>query len=183
MVNKPVRMTCFFVCMLILLAPVVFGSIEKEIEEFGIVEPGFYRGAQPTEVGLRLLKEMGVRTLINFRHEKEVIDWERKKSEELGLKYVSLPWRIQWQPSPEVMKKFLQLVEDKKEGPFFMHCRRGAERTGVADALYRHYHQKKSVEEAFELATKGYHTRFYWWPFIRMRYDDFLKDLGEDRVI
>lgn len=153
-------------------------ELKKEIPEFEIIEPGLYRGGQPTEKGLELLKQGGVRTVINFRHEKDLIEWEREKVRELGLHYVSLPWRIQMHPQPAVMQEFLKQVQKKEDGPFFMHCRRGAERTGVADAVYRHFDQKLSPETAYSKATEGHQIRFYWKPFMRVRYDEFLKECG-----
>ncbi len=158
--------------------PADLKDLPKEIEEFEMIEPHLYRGGQPTERGLEMLKKLGVRTLINFRHEKDAIEWERKKAEELGLRYVSLPWRIQWQPDSKVMKDFLASIKEKEKGPFFFHCRRGLERSGVAEAVYQHYYRKLSFEEAYEKATDNHPPRFYWKPFVRSRYREFVEDLG-----
>jgi len=152
--------------------------MRKEIKAFSKVDSSLFRGGQPTPEGLRLLKEHGIRTLINFRHEKESIEWERKKAGELGLAYVSLPWRIQTRPNENTMREFLETVRQKENGPFFMHCRRGAERTGVAEAVYRYYVQKTPRDEAYQKATAGYPVLFYWRPFMKRRYQDFLDALG-----
>lgn len=59
-----------------------------------------------------------------------------------------------------------------------MHCKRGVERTGVADALYRHYHQGVPKKEAYRQAMEGHNRLFYWRPFTWYRYRKFIKELG-----
>ncbi|HNV86519.1 MAG TPA: tyrosine-protein phosphatase [Candidatus Omnitrophota bacterium] len=159
-------------------APPEDGIMRKEIKVFSEIDPSLFRGEQPTEEGLRLLKKYGIRTLINFRHETKSIEWEREKARELGFKYVSLPWRIQARPDSNVMQNFLETVRRKEDAPFFMHCRRGSERTGVAEAVYRYYVQKLPAEEAYQKATEGYPILFFWRPFMKQRYREFLRDLG-----
>ena len=152
-------------------------NLKKEIKQFAQIDEGIYRGAQPTAEDLRLLKKSGFRTVVSFRHEKNVIERERKETEALGMNYVSLPWRIQFHPRTEVMESFLELMGQKEKAPFFIHCRRGAERAGVADAVYRRYYQKLSYEEAYRKATEGFRVLFYWRPFMKIRYRDFVKEL------
>ena len=155
----------------------IFSALSKEIRAFAQVDENLYRGGQPTEKGLELLKQLGVRTVINFRHEEEEIERERKSVEVLGMDYVSLPWRIQVHPSRPVMKQFLELSGESEKGPFFMHCRRGAERTSVADAVYRHYYEGLPADAAYENATRGHNTLFYWRPFMARRYRQFVNEL------
>lgn len=153
-------------------------ELKNEVGQFARVDEGIYRGAQPTEEGLRQLKKFGIKTVISFRHEKETLEWERRKAEALGLRFVSLPWRIQFHPGANVMKDFLERVGKAGEGPFLFHCRRGAERTGVADAVYRYHYQKLSSEEAYRKATEGFQILFYWRPFMKTRYRRFVEELG-----
>lgn len=152
-------------------------ALEKEIPQFGKIDEQIYRGGQPSEEGLRLLKSMGVETIINFRHEKDEIEKERKIAEELGMKYISIPWRVQWHPRNPVMQEFLAEV-GREEGPFFIHCRRGAERTGVADAIYRHRLLGENADTAWRNATKKYDIQLYWRPFMKKRYNSFVKEFS-----
>jgi protein tyrosine phosphatase (PTP) superfamily phosphohydrolase (DUF442 family) len=85
----------------------------------------------------------------------------------LGMKFIKLPWRIQVQPKEAVMKDYLEALKKSEDGPFFVHCRRGAERTGVAEALYLYYNKGFSFDQAYEKSINGYHTLFYWRPFIK----------------
>jgi Uncharacterized protein conserved in bacteria len=151
---------------------------QKEVPHFGQVAENLYRGAQPTPEGLRLLKEKGIRTIINFRHEPKPAERERQRAEALGLRYIHLPWRIQKHPETPAMQSFLDEVSAPENGPFFMHCRRGSERTGVASALYYIWKDGLDRETALARATEGYPVLFYWKPFIKWRLEDFLKDLN-----
>lgn len=153
-------------------------EIKKEIEQWGMMDENIYRGAQPTQRGFELLKERGIKTIINLRHEADEIAEEKEWVEALGMQYVSLPWRIQIQPEKTVMQKYLELLNQKENGPFFVHCRRGAERTGVAEAIYLYYQKGFSFDEAYDKSVKDYHTLFFWRPFIKMRFQGFVDELG-----
>ncbi len=159
-------------------------EIKKEIEQWGMIDENIYRGAQPTKHGLELLKKMGVKTIINLRHEPEEIAQEKEWVEALGMKFIKLPWRIQVQPKEAVMKDYLEALKKSEDGPFFVHCRRGAERTGVAEALYLYYNKGFSFDQAYEKSINGYHTLFYWRPFIKKRFKGFVDAIGpQEKVI
>ena len=104
--QHPLRNTLFSSLKWIFILWLGFGgiscaSVPKDFEDLPLFAPlndWLYRGAQPTEKGLHELKEKGIRTVVNFRREKDWIEWERKEVESLGMKYVSLPWSI-WKPA------------------------------------------------------------------------------------
>ena len=56
-----------------------------EIPNFSTVAPGIYRGAAPTEAGLRALKALGVRHIIDLRIEKRGQDDEARAAQALGV--------------------------------------------------------------------------------------------------
>lgn len=148
-------------------------NIEDEIFAFAEVAPGFYRGGQPTEKGYEHLKALGVKTIINFRHEKDQIKWDKKQAKQNGMRYISLPWTIYGMHDREVVKQFLEIVKDPAAQPIFMHCRRGSERTSVMAALYYLQYEGLSEEGAFQKATEGFPIRWYWMPFVKKQYDSF----------
>lgn len=152
-------------------------ELKTVIEEFAPVTEQLYRGAQPDEEAFHLLRDFGIRTVINFRHENKLVEQEREIVEALGMNYVSLPWRIQQHPREPVMKQFLEITDNPAAAPFFMHCRRGAERTGVADAVYRHLRLNQNREDAWTAASEGHHLLWYWKPFSNKRYAEFLQNL------
>lgn len=96
------------------------------------VDDNLYRGAQPTAEGLRQLKAMGVRTIVNLRSS----NTDASLVGDTGLSIVWIPMQSM-QPSPEADAQLLRVLADPSRGPFFVHCRKGADRTGQAMAIYR----------------------------------------------
>lgn len=98
----------------------------KSLPRFHQVAPGVYRGGQPKDGGYEWLKQRGVKTIINLRSERD----ERKRVESLGFNYVYLPMDARDEISPGAIQIFLDTVSDPARQPVFIHCRRGADRTG-----------------------------------------------------
>ena len=55
-------------------------------------------------------------------------------------------------PAPGDVSKLLALLEDQSAGPVFVHCRRGADRTGTILAAYRIEHDHWSNQQALNEA-------------------------------
>ncbi len=114
------------------------------LPNFGEVTPTLYRGAQPTGQGLRKLKEMNVDIVVDFRTEHGS---ERQKVTALGMEYVAIPWQC-FRPEDEDIARFLSLVRAHPGKIVFVHCRDGADRTGMEIAAYRIAEQGWSGAEA-----------------------------------
>ena len=56
------------------------------------------------------------------------------------MRYVSMPIRGHVLPTEDRLTKMFALFNDKSAGPVFVHCRRGADRTGTVVASYRIAH-------------------------------------------
>lgn len=107
------------------------GAPEVPIRRFAEVERGFYRGAQPDADGLRALKELGVRTVVNLRG-----DDEDTPHVPAGIEVVHLPAHIT-RPRDAEIRAFFDVALDPARRPLFVHCAEGRERTGFYVALYR----------------------------------------------
>jgi tyrosine-protein phosphatase SIW14 len=107
------------------------------LPQFGIVSDQLYRGAQPKDAGFAELKKLGIDIVVNLRHEPDAIARERALVEAQGMRYVSIPWRGRQDPKTEQVSQFLGLLRDNPERKVFVHCLRGAERTGVMVGCYR----------------------------------------------
>jgi tyrosine-protein phosphatase SIW14 len=63
-------------------------------------------------------------------------------------------------PSDESVRRVLAVLEDRTGGPVFVHCRRGADRTGGVIACYRVEHDNwqndRAVSEARSLGMSWY---------------------------
>jgi uncharacterized protein (TIGR01244 family) len=122
------------------------------------VDPGLFRGAQPEKEGFDELEALGVRTLINLRPGRS----EERASEEAGLAYEEIPMRA-WRVRDDQVVRFLRLATDPARRPLFVHCRRGADRTGVLVAVYRIVVQGWEREEALrEMVEGGYGFNRLW---------------------
>jgi len=114
------------------------------------VSDALYRGAQPTAQGMRELKKLGVKTLVNLRmsgSDKDELGDTGLACEEIPMK----PWHVE----ADEAVRFLKIVTDKARAPVFVHCQQGADRTGLACALYRIVVQGWTREEAIREMTRG----------------------------
>jgi protein tyrosine/serine phosphatase len=118
------------------------------LPNFGIVSEQLSRGAQPENSGFVELKKLGIDIVVNLRHETDWIARERKLVEAQGMRYVSIPWRGRQNPSTEQVAQFLDVLRDNPDRKVFVHCQRGAERTGVMVASYRMSRERWTPERA-----------------------------------
>ena len=88
-------------------------------------------GTVPVRDQMRLLEEAGFAEV-----------------ESLGMKYVSIPWSGSSYPSSSQVVQFLDLVRANPQAKIFVHCKRGADRTGVMVAAYRIAFEHKDVADA-----------------------------------
>jgi protein tyrosine/serine phosphatase len=120
----------------------------QAIPRFGQVAEGFYRGGQPSRQGFEYLKQLGVKTIINLRAENQ----EAEEVESLGFHYVRIPMRA-WERVPgSKIQVFFQVLRDRDSYPVFVHCERGADRTGFMVGLYRIAFQDWSADRAYQEA-------------------------------
>lgn len=117
------------------------GARAASIELAGVdnlhrVNPHLYRGAQPSAEGWAGLAKLGVRTVVDLRQPSEhsTAD-ERRAVEAAGMRYVNAPMNGWDTPTAEQMARLLPLLES--QGPVFVHCKQGRDRTGSVIAAYR----------------------------------------------
>lgn len=114
------------------------------------VSDDLYRGAQPTAEGMRQLEKLGVKTVINLRSFRS--DRRELKGTSLAYEHISM---TTWSADDKEVVRLLKIVTDEERTPVFVHCRRGADRTGVMCAVYRIVVQGWSKAEAIEEMTRG----------------------------
>lgn len=117
------------------------------VQNFHQVDANVYRGGQPTGEGFRNLAKLGIKSVIDLREQGDRSAFEEKAVTATGMKYIGIPMRGMQKPSDQSMRKALDLLEDQSAGPVFVHCQRGADRTGDVIACYRveHDHWKNSA--------------------------------------
>jgi protein tyrosine phosphatase (PTP) superfamily phosphohydrolase (DUF442 family) len=135
-----------------LALPLVRRNDLPGLRNFAQVSPELWRSAQPTAEGFRQLRKMGLRTVVNLRS----VASDRKALAGTGLAYVHIHFAT-WHPEEEDTVRFLRVVTDPTRQPVLVHCRRGADRTGMMVAIYRVYAQGWTEEAALaELPRFGY---------------------------
>jgi protein tyrosine/serine phosphatase len=102
------------------------------LPNFYEVTTNFYRGAQPTAQGIAELKAMGVKTILNLRSFHSDIALIANGELKLARLHMK-PWHAE----DEDVVKFLKIAGNTNSLPMFVHCQRGADRTGLVCAVYR----------------------------------------------
>jgi len=120
------------------------------LPNFYKVSDDLYRGAQPTDEGMRQLKELGIKTVVNLRY----IHSDRDELGETGLAYEHINMTT-WYSQTEDAIRFLRIVTDSNSTPVFVHCQYGSDRTGTMCAIYRIAVQGWSKNQAIEEMTNG----------------------------
>ena len=127
------------------------------------VTPNLYRSGQPTPEGLRNLKAMGLKTVINTR------DFHSDRDAVLaaGLEYERIHMKA-WLPLEDDAVRFLKIVTDPKRTPVLVHCWLSSDRSGTLIAVYRIAVQGWSREDAIQEMTEGdfgFHKELIDLPF------------------
>jgi tyrosine-protein phosphatase SIW14 len=159
----------FFATLLVtgVLSVSGWGADVTGVRNFHQVSDHIFRGAQPTSEGFQSLAKLGVKTVIDLRETGSRSRTEQQIVEHDGMRYVSVPLNGMQAPSDAQVSKLLALLGDSSKGPVFIHCRRGADRTGTILACYRiandHWTNDKALGEArsfgmawFEKAMQAY---------------------------
>ncbi len=146
----------------------------KDLPNLYKINEKLYRGGQPTEAGIAELKKMGIKTVIDLRDDDDRAKKEGTWVHTAGLRFVNVPlsnWRGPKEGSVEDIIKQLDLPGNQ---PVFIHCKRGADRTGTVIAVYRMTHDGWTADRANEEAEK---FGFGWWQFGMKHYiNDYYRD-------
>jgi protein tyrosine/serine phosphatase len=152
------------------------------VPRFHQVDERLFRGGQPGEAGFRYLRDLGVRTVINLREAEEARrEDEQRIVEALGMRYVSLPVKngslfrpFRRIPSATV-ERFLELI-DSVPGPVFVHCHRGADRTGTLVGIYRisrhGWDGSRALDEAARIGMR------FWYVGLKRQIEAFARRFG-----
>jgi len=133
------------------------------INNFNKVDKNYYRGAQPNNKDLESLTRLGVKTVIDLRHNSPA-DYLKKKRivESHGLNYINIPMHPSKPPSSSQIANFFNVIDKRENLPVFVHCMQGKDRTGIMTALYRIKYNGWDYDKAYhEMKDKGYHPLFY----------------------
>ncbi len=148
----------------------------EDLPNFFRVNDKLARGGQPKDAGFAELKKLGFKTVIDLRDDDERARRGKKKSPKppgCGLSIMPLAnWNRPSIKKISMRSSLRSIFPDNQ--PVFVHCRRGADRTGTVMAVYRIKHDGWNAKQASEEAEK---FGIGWWQF-PMR--DFIQDYYRD---
>ena len=139
------------------------------IKNFDRVDAKVYRGGQPDEQGFQYLAKLGVKTIVDLREPGDRSKAEQREVAGLGMTYVNVPMTGLTAPTDAQITKILAILEDGSTGPAFVHCWRGADRTGAVLGAYHIDHDHWTNDRALRDA-KAHKMSFFQLPrqnFIR----------------
>jgi protein tyrosine/serine phosphatase len=142
------RRTAGLLIAIALPMAVLAGSQPDGVTNFQKVDDHVYRGAQPTDQGFKSLAKLGIKTIVDLRESGDRSVVEEKMVRAAGMEYVAVPMNGMEAPSNDKVVKVLALLEDTSTGPVFVHCKRGADRTGAVIACYRMEHDRWKNDQA-----------------------------------
>jgi tyrosine-protein phosphatase SIW14 len=140
----------------LLAIPVFAGSEIPGLPNFHQVDERLYRGAQPSASGFQYLAKLGIKTIVDVRESGGRATTEQRLVESLGMRYTNVPLPGLAAPTMEQVAKLHFIFDNPASGPVFIHCRRGADRTGTVIACYRIAHDRwENVKALAEAKSDG----------------------------
>ena len=125
-------------------------KINFKPENYQKIDQTLSRSAQISKSNIRWLKEKGVTDIINFRtmNVADIRFDEKSYAENMGITYHSIP-SVSLYPKQENVGKFLDIVEGvkKKGGKAHIHCKQGADRTGMYSYIYERFNNIGTPKE------------------------------------
>jgi len=129
---------CSLCLTLVILLFAAHAGVQQFLGNFHEVIPGeLYRSGQPTAQALaRYQKDHGVRTILNLRDEERGAWYQEEKraAAALGIRLVDYPVSARGLDVAEAERLAMLMAGLPK--PLLIHCEHGANRTGLASAIY-----------------------------------------------
>ncbi len=97
---------------------------------------------------------------------------QRNQAVALGFNYISIPLSYCIFPTKKQIDRFFSIINCPDNHPIFVHCKHGADRTGMMMAFYRMTNEGWSVDDAYnEMDKLGFHKLLvYHYKYAVIRY-------------
>ena len=113
------------------------------------VDSGVYRCAQPNKRAFSELFEIGITTSVNLRY----FETDKRKGKKTNLQLFNIKMLASRCKEDKIVAA-LQMIQNR-QGSIVIHCKHGADRTGLIIALYRIVFQGWDKESAIEELEHG----------------------------
>ena len=127
----------------------------------GKIAPDIYRSNNPTAARFKAYADRGIKTVLNLRHDVKLspVKLAKEACDALGMTFVSYPMRTRRPPTKDELDGLIQLFKTI-EKPVLIHCKSGADRTGLAGAVWLLTQENAPLEQAAkELSIRYLHRR------------------------
>ena len=129
---------------------------------WGVVAPGrLYRSNHPLPWQLRLAaRHHGIRTVINLRGNRADCGADalsRAEAARLGLAHIDAPFESRGAPHKDRILRLAAIFQDLHE-PALIHCKSGADRTGLAAGLWLMLQGRPVAEALAQLSLRHGHV-------------------------
>lgn len=158
------------VAILVLAFGVWVADVILVQHNFHVVSPGMvYRSAQVNAGDLtRMIQDHGIKSILNLRGGARggVTEWyyaETNAALKLGVRYYDYELSASHELTDAEMEKLVNVVRNAPK-PLLIHCKSGADRTGLVGALYLYSVEGKPAETADqELKLLYGHVPYLFW--------------------
>ena len=121
------------------------------MSNFRKIDDAIFIGPQPSAQDLQEAKQLGIKTVVDFRMPIETAASNEMLTKNAGLNYASIPVNKADLSSSQISQ--LAQVMNSREGPFFLHCATGA-RAALLLSLNQARQHGWSAEQVFDEAKK-----------------------------
>lgn len=137
------------------------GLLRRWWRNEGQIAEGLYRSNHPSAHALTTWKARGIIDVISLRPASGAVhEFEAEACAALGLRLHNAPLAARRAPRVQALMMLLDTL-DEIERPALIHCKSGADRTGLAAAIWAIHVEGRSVEEA-RRALNLRHLHFKW---------------------
>ncbi len=136
-----------------------------------------YRANQPSPKRIEQLAKDGIKTILNLRGESEkgYYALEKEACIKHGITLVDFRMYSRDTPKKKSLHELKKLFETI-EYPCLMHCKSGADRTGITGVLYKHFHLGEPIADAVEqLKLKYLHMKAGKTGMLDFFFDEYLQ--------
>lgn len=137
--NKWLRGSATIVGAGVLLLAAYLGFLQVSGNFHTVIAGELYRSAQPTAAQIEdYARRYGIQTIVNLRGASDNASWyfeEVAAAKRLGINHMDFRMRASKQLTAAEADALVAMLKDAPK-PILIHCRGGADRTGLASVLY-----------------------------------------------
>jgi protein tyrosine phosphatase (PTP) superfamily phosphohydrolase (DUF442 family) len=126
------------------------------------IAPGVLRSNQPTVERLERLAQSGITNVLSLRGVGQGAPYftEKMACDRLGMSFDAIALNARRAPTQDELLSLIEIFR-RIERPFLMHCKSGADRAGLASAIYLMVIEGQPVQQARRMLCMSY-FHFKW---------------------